>query len=168
MPADIDFPPDGKPLVRISAKVDYAVRAVVELAARESAARLTTSDEIATAQHIPHAFLTNILQSLRQAGIVTSKRGADGGHKLSRPADQITLADVIRDIDGPLAGVAGRHPEELEFTGSAEPLQIVWIAVRANLREILERVTVADIAENHLPKAVVELAQQDDAWVSRV
>lgn len=154
--------------MRISAKVDYAVRAVVELAARETGERLTTSDEIAAAQDIPHAFLTNILQSLRQAGIVTSKRGADGGHKLSRPANQITIAEVIRDIDGPLAGVAGRHPEELEFTGSAEPLQVVWIAVRANLREILERVTIADIAENHLPSPVVKLAEKDDAWVSRV
>jgi Rrf2 family protein len=153
--------------VRVSAKVDYALRAAVELAAHEEDDKLVTSEQIAERQGIPHAFLTNILQSLRQAGLVTSKRGPVGGHKLSKPADQILIADVIRAIDGPLAGVSGQHPEELEFIGSAAPLQDVWIAVRANLREILENVTLADVANNDLPKIVDKRAANEDAWVSR-
>ncbi len=153
--------------MRISAKVDYAVRAAVELAAHEDDEKLVTSEEISERQAIPHAFLTNILQSLRQAGVVTSKRGPVGGHKLSRPAEQIVVADVIRAIDGPLAGVSGQHPEELEFVGSAKPLQDVWIAVRANLREILEHVTLADVAGDNLPKVVEKRAANDDAWISR-
>lgn len=153
--------------MRISAKVDYAVRAAVELATHAEDERLTTSEDIASAQDIPHAFLTNILQSLRQAGIVSSKRGPVGGHKLAKPAKEIRIADIIRAIDGPLAGVSGQHPEELDFKGSAKPLQQVWIAVRANLREILEHTTVADIAEDTLPKIVEKRAANDDAWLSR-
>ena len=153
--------------MRVSAKVDYAVRAGVELAAHEGEEKLVTSEEISDRQAIPHAFLTNILQSLRQAGIVTSKRGPVGGHKLARPAGEIVIADIIRAIDGPLAGVSGQHPEELEFIGSAKPLQDVWIAVRANLREILEKVTLADVAGDNLPKIVEKRAADDDAWVSR-
>lgn len=153
--------------MRVSAKVDYAVRAAVELAAHADDDKLTTSEEISERQNIPHAFLTNILQSLRQAGVVTSKRGPVGGHKLSRPADEIVVADIIRAIDGPLAGVSGQHPEELEFAGSAKSLQDVWIAVRANLREILEHVTLADIANDDLPKIVEKRAANDDAWISR-
>lgn len=153
--------------MRVSAKVDYALRAAVELAAHQDDDRLTTSEEISDRQGIPHAFLTNILQSLRQSGIVTSKRGPVGGHKLSRPAEEIVVADVIRAIDGPLAGVSGLHPEELEFSGTAKPLQDVWIAVRANLREILEHVTLADIANDDLPSIVGKRAANEDAWVSR-
>ncbi|MGK2878342.1 MAG: RrF2 family transcriptional regulator [Solirubrobacterales bacterium] len=153
--------------MRVSAKVDYALRAAVELAAHEDEERLLTSEGIAERQGIPHAFLTNILQALRQAGLVTSKRGPVGGHKLSKPAKDILIADVIRAIDGPLAGVSGQHPEELEFIGSAKPLQDVWIAVRANLREILEHVTLADVAANDLPKIVGKRAANEDAWVSR-
>jgi Rrf2 family protein len=153
--------------VRVSAKVDYALRAAVELAAHEEDDKLVTSEQIAERQGIPHAFLTNILQSLRQAGLVTSKRGPVGGHALSKPADEILIADVIRAIDGPLAGVSGQHPEELDFSGSAAPLQAVWIAVRANLREILEHVTLADVATDDLPKIVDKRAANEDAWVSR-
>lgn len=153
--------------MRISAKVDYAVRAAVELAAHQGDERLTTSEEISERQAIPHAFLTNILQSLRQSGIVASKRGPVGGHKLAKPADQIVIADVIRAIDGPLAGVSGQHPEELDFEGSAKAMQDVWIAVRANLREILEHVTLADVAADDLPKIVANRAADEDAWVSR-
>jgi Rrf2 family protein len=139
----------------------------VELAAHEDDDKLVTSEEIAERQGIPHAFLTNILQSLRQAGLVTSKRGPVGGHKLASPAKDILIADVIRAIDGPLAGVSGQHPEELDFIGSAKPLQDVWIAVRANLREILENVTLADVAANDLPKIVDKRAANEDAWISR-
>lgn len=153
--------------MRVSAKVDYALRAAVELAAHQDDDRLTTSEEISDRQKIPHAFLTNILQSLRQSGVVTSKRGPVGGHKLAKPADEIVVADVIRAIDGPLAGVSGQHPEELEFSGTAKPLQNVWIAVRANLREILEHVTLADIANDDLPSIVAKRAANEDAWVSR-
>jgi Rrf2 family protein len=153
--------------LRVSAKVDYALRAAVELAAQGQDERPVTSEQIADRQNIPHAFLTNILQALRQAGLVTSKRGPEGGHKLARPAEDIVLADVIRAIDGPLAGVSGQHAEELEFTGSAESLQTVWIAVRANLREILENVTLADVAAGKLPKLVEKRAADEDAWVSR-
>ncbi|MBI2691145.1 MAG: Rrf2 family transcriptional regulator [Solirubrobacterales bacterium] len=153
--------------MRVSAKVDYALRASVELAAHEGDERLVTSEEIAERQGIPHAFLTNILQSLRQAGLVTSKRGPVGGHKLAKPASAIVVADVIRAIDGPLAGVQGQHPEELDFIGSAKPLQSVWIAVRANLREILEHVTLEDVASDDLPKIVDKRAANEDAWVSR-
>lgn len=143
------------------------MRAAVELAAHEDEEKLVTSEEISERQKIPHAFLTNILQSLRQGGVVASKRGPVGGHKLSRPANEIVIADIIRAIDGPLAGVSGQHPEELEFIGSAKPLQDVWIAVRANLREILENVTLAEVADNDLPKIVERRAAEDDAWVSR-
>lgn len=153
--------------MRVSAKVDYAIRAAVELAAHAGDERLTTSDDISTSQEIPHAFLTNILQSLRQAGIVSSKRGPEGGHKLARPADEILIADVIRAIDGPLAGVNGMHPEELKYVGTAKPLQDVWIAVRANLREILEHVTLADVVNGDLPQSVTIHAADDDAWHSR-
>ena len=153
--------------MRVSAKVDYAVRAAVELAAHEDDDKLVTSEEISERQKIPHAFLTNILQSLRQAGVVTSKRGPVGGHKLARPAEEVVIADIIRAIDGPLAGVSGQHPEELEFIGSAKPLQDVWIAVRANLREILEKVTLADVANDDLPRIIEKRAADDDAWVSR-
>jgi Rrf2 family protein len=153
--------------MRVSAKVDYAVRAAVELAAHEDDDKLVTSEEIADRQDIPHAFLTNILQSLRQAGVVASKRGPVGGHRLARPAKEIVIADIIRAIDGPLAGVSGQHPEELEFKGTAKPLQDVWIAVRANLREILEKVTLADIVNDDLPKQISKRAADEDAWVSR-
>lgn len=153
--------------MRVSAKVDYALRASVELAAHEDDERLVTSEQIAERQGIPHAFLTNILQSLRQAGLVISKRGPVGGHALSKPADELLIADVIRAVDGPLAEVSGQHPEELDFHGSAAPLQDVWIAVRANLREILENVTLADVANNDLPKIVDKRAANEDAWISR-
>lgn len=153
--------------MRVSAKVDYAVRAAVELAAHAGDDRLTTSEEISTAQAIPHAFLTNILQSLRQAGLVVSKRGPEGGHRLAREPAEIVIADVIRAIDGPLAGVVGQHPEELEFRGTAKPLQDVWIAVRASLRGVLEHVTLADVIDGKLPNRVTEIVADEDAWVSR-
>lgn len=153
--------------MRVSAKVDYALRAAVELASHEGEGKPVTAEEISEAQEIPHAFLNNILQSLRQAGIVASKRGPVGGHSLARPADEIQLAEVIRAIDGPLAGVSGKHPEELEYEGSAEPLQQVWIAVRASLRSVLETVTLADVATGKLPAGVLAKAKDEDAWVSR-
>jgi len=154
----------------VSAKVDYAVRASVELAAvhdGQDAPRPVKAETIARAQDIPVKFLENILQGLRQAGIVESRRGPEGGHLLARPAAQISIADVIRAIDGPLAGVGGRRPDELQFSGSAAPMRDVWIAVRASLRRVLEEVSIADVATGKLPPHVTELTTDPGAWVKR-
>jgi Rrf2 family protein len=152
--------------VRVSAKTDYALRAVVELASTDSDAPVK-GERLATSQAIPLRFLENILLQLRHAGIVESRRGAEGGYRLARPPEDIALADVIRAIDGPLAGVSGARPETLDFHGSSEPLRDVWVAVRAALRSVLERVTVADVASGELPPHVRELLEDEDAWVSR-
>ena len=152
--------------MRISAKTDYALRAAVELAAAEGEG-LVKGERLATAQGIPLRFLENILTSLKHAGIVASRRGADGGYGLARPAAAVSLADVIRAIDGPLAGVSGVRPESLGFTGTAAPLRDVWVAVRAALRDVLERTTLADVAAGELPEHVLALLQEDDAWARR-
>jgi Rrf2 family protein len=152
--------------MRISAKTDYAVRAVVELAAA-SDEHPVKSERIATAQDIPLRFLENILVQLRQAGIVNSRRGADGGYRLAQAPEEITIADVIRAIDGPLAGVGGERPEKLTFHGTAEPLRDVWVAVRASLRDVLEHVTLADLASGKLPEAVKAHTSDPDAWTTR-
>src|SRR4051812_4418898 len=113
---------------------------------------------LATSQHIPQKFLENILSDLRQAGLVRSQRGSEGGYWLTRPAEEIALADVVRAVDGPLASVRGQRPEEVEYAGAAEALQRVWIAVRKNLREVLEQVTLADLATGRLPKGIDRLS----------
>jgi Rrf2 family protein len=151
--------------VRVSAKTDYAIRAALELAAAEDE-KPVKGERIATAQAIPLRFLENILMQLRHAGLVESRRGAEGGYRLARPAAEVTLADVIRAIDGPLAGVSGARPETLGFSGVAEPMREVWIAVRAALRGVLERVTLADVVSGTLPEHVRELVSDEDAWVS--
>jgi Rrf2 family protein len=151
--------------MRVSAKTDYALRAAVELAAAGGDAPVK-GERLATSQSIPLRFLENILLQLRHAGIVESRRGAEGGYKLARPAEDITLADVIRAIDGPLAGVSGRRPETLDFRGRSEPLREVWVAVRASLRGVLEQVTLADVAAGELPDNVRALTSEPDAWVS--
>jgi Rrf2 family protein len=156
--------------VRVSAKVDYAVRASVELAVAqqgEQPMRPVKAEALARAQNIPLKFLENILQGLRQAGIVESRRGPEGGHLLARPAAEISLADIIRAIDGPLAGVSGRRPEDVTFTGTAEPLLDVWIAVRASLRRVLEGVSLADVASGEMPDHIVELTADPGAWIRR-
>jgi Rrf2 family protein len=152
--------------MHVTAKADYAVRAVVELAdsAQDSPRKV---DEVARAQSIPVSFLENILTQLRSSGIVRSQRGPEGGYWLARPADEVNLADVIRAVEGPLVGVRGQRPEEVEYAGSAESLQQVWIALRANLRNVLESVTVADVAEGKLPKAVLALTRAEEAWQTR-
>ena len=151
--------------MRVSAKTDYALRAAVELAAAHGTGAPVKGEKLATTQSIPLRFLENILLQLRHAGIVESRRGADGGYKLARPPEEITLADVIRAIDGPLAGVSGQRPETLEFKGTSEPLRDVWIAVRASLRGVLEAVTLADVASGGLPENVKALTDEPDAWV---
>jgi Rrf2 family protein len=148
--------------VHVSARADYAVRALVELAA--VAPHPLKRDRLAAAQAIPIKFLGNILQELKTAGLVNTLRGSEGGYWLALPADQITLADVIRAVNGPLANVRGDPPELVIYPGPAEPLRNVWIAVRASLRSVLENVTLADVAANALPSIVLELAADPLAW----
>jgi Rrf2 family protein len=152
--------------MRISAKADYAVRAAVELAA-SAGERPVKAERIATAQEIPLNFLENILGELRHAGIVRSYRGAEGGFRLARPASEIAIADVIRAVEGPLASVRGAPPEESTYLGASEALPRVWIAVRANLRRVVEHVSVADVASGNLPKGIERLAEDPEAWVTR-
>jgi Rrf2 family protein len=152
--------------MRVTAKADYAVRAVVELAdASQGSPRKV--DQIAQAQGIPLSFLENILTQLRSAGLVRSQRGPEGGYWLARPADEMNLAQVIRAVEGPLVGVRGQRPEEVQYDGSAESLKQVWIALRANLRKVLEHVTVADVAAGKLPKGVLALTREEEAWTTR-
>jgi Rrf2 family protein len=150
--------------VRVSAKVDYAVRAAVELATAGDGP--VKGDQIASAQDIPLNFLENILLDMRQAGLVRSQRGREGGYWLARPADAVAVADVIRAVEGPLATVRGERAESLSYEGAAEPLQKLWIAVRANLRAVLESVTLADIVSDSLPEPVPELIRDPEAWRS--
>jgi Rrf2 family protein len=148
--------------MRVSAKADYALRAVIELA--DAGDGPVKGERIAQAQEIPLKFLENILGDLRHAGLIRSQRGAEGGYWLARRPAEITVADVIRAVEGPIANVRGLGPEDVEYVGVAEPLRDVWIAVRANLRAVLENVTVGDIARGELPPAVAELARDPDAW----
>jgi len=150
--------------VRLSARVDYALRAVVELAASQ-ADRPVTSEQLAQAQTIPPKFLESILLQLRRGGIVNAQRGPEGGYWLARPAGDISLADVIRVIDGPLANVRGQRPESLGYHGAAQSLQEVWIALRASEREILELVSIEDVAAGTLPDRVRQLSADPTAWV---
>jgi Rrf2 family protein len=151
--------------VRISAKSDYAVRAAAELAAAGGGP--VKGEALATAQGIPQKFLENILSDLRQSGVVRSQRGADGGYWLARPAAEISVADVIRAVDGPLASVRGQRPEDVAYDGTAAPLQTVWIAVRASVRSVTEHVTLADLASGELPPEVIGLTEDPDAWKRR-
>lgn len=150
--------------MRLTARVDYALRAAVELAAAEGS---RTADELATAQGIPARFLQNILGQLRGAGLVASQRGSGGGHRLTRAATEVSLADVIRAVDGPLASVRDVRPHDLEFPGVAAPLQHVMVALRASERAVLEGVSLADVAGDRLPPAVAALAADPESWRTR-
>jgi Rrf2 family protein len=152
--------------MHVTAKADYAVRAVVELAdsGQDSPRKV---DELAQAQSIPVSFLENILTQLRSSGIVRSQRGPEGGYWLAQPADEVNLAQIIRAVEGPLVGVRGQRPEEVAYAGSAESLQQVWVALRANLRKVLEHVTVADVASGKLPSEVLALTREEEAWQTR-
>ena len=153
--------------MRISAKADYAVRAAAELAAAVDEERQDKAERIANAQGIPLNFLENILGELRHAGIVRSQRGAEGGFRLARPAAELTVADIIRAVEGPLASVRGGPPEEATYDGAATALLRVWIAVRHNLREVVERVTLEDLAGGKLPARIDKLADDPEAWITR-
>jgi Rrf2 family protein len=150
--------------MRLSARADYALRAAVELAA--AGGSHVTADQLARTQNIPGKFLEAILTQLRRAGLARSQRGPEGGFWLARPASDISLADIIRAIDGPLVGVRGERPENVGYTGAAEPLRTVWIALRASERAILEEVTLEHIVSGKLPDSVQRLAENPAAWVS--
>jgi Rrf2 family protein len=152
--------------MRISAKADYAVRAALELAAAPDKEPVK-GERLSEAQEIPLQFLEHILLEMKHAGIVRARRGAKGGYWLARPADDVTVADVIRAVEGPLASVRGGPPEDVAYAGAAESLSSVWIAVRASLRSVVERVTLADVAAGRLPARVVKLADDPEAWVTR-
>ena len=151
--------------MRVTAKADYAVRAAIELATVSEGS--LKSEAIAEAQGIPSTFLVKILHELRLAGIIRSHRGPEGGHQLARPPAEISVADVLRAVEGPLAEVRGEPPESLDYVGSAVPLQRVWVALRTNVRGVLETVTLADLAGGHLPEGVDALADKRDSWVTR-
>src|SRR6266478_9821200 len=152
--------------MRLSARADYALRAAVELAAADGGH--ITAEQLARAQQIPGKFLETILTELRRAGLVRSQRGPEGGFWLAKPANEISLADIIRAVDGQLVGVRGERPENLGYIGAAEPLQSVWIALRANERAILEDVTLEHIVTGELPESVRRLADQPGSWETRV
>lgn len=150
--------------MRLSARVDYALRAAAELAV--SGSRPVTAVQLAEAQQIPPKFLENILGQLRRSGLVRSQRGPEGGYWLAKPAERISLADIIRAIDGPLLGVRGERPEHVGYEGPARSLQDVWIALRAAERAILEQVTLSHIAAGELPDSVRKLTEDPAAWES--
>ena len=151
--------------MRVTAKAEYAVRAVMELAA--GGGEPVKRDAIVAAQAIPPKFLENILSELRHAGLVESQRGSEGGYWLGVPPEEISVADVMRAVEGPLATVRSSRPETLEYEGLAEPLQYVWVALRTSIRSVLETVTIADLISGKLPKEVVKLTDDPEAWVSQ-
>jgi Rrf2 family protein len=150
--------------MRVSAKADYAVRAALELAAADGPVK---GDRLSEAQSIPLKFLENILIELRHAGIVRSQRGPEGGYWLARPAEEVSIADVVRAVEGPIANVRGEPPHEVSYQGAAAKLGEVWVAVRANLRAVLENVTLAEVAAGKLPEAVAALTLDPEAWEPR-
>jgi len=151
--------------MRISAKADYAVRAAVEMAAAGD--QPLKGEKIAEAQDIPLQFLEHILLELKHARLVRARRGARGGYWLARPPDEITLASVIRAVEGPLANIQDLAPEQTKYPGNAERLSEVWVAVRSSLRRVLEHVTVADLRDGKIPAEVLELTKDEGAWVTR-
>ncbi|HIT76836.1 MAG TPA: Rrf2 family transcriptional regulator [Candidatus Avipropionibacterium avicola] len=152
----------------ISARTEYAIRAVLILArAQGDGVDPVPADELATEQGLPRKFLEAILADLRRGGVVSSQRGASGGYRLSRPAEQISIGAIFRAVDGPLAEVRGLRPHETTYQGVAEHLPTLWVAVRASLREVLDTVTVAQLLQGDFPDPVPRLLEAPDAWVNR-
>ena len=151
--------------MQIPAKADYAIRALLTLAASEDS---ISAEHLAEEQGLPAKFLGAILSDLRRGGMVTSQRGPEGGYKLARDPDQIMIADILRVVSGPMAGVRGMRPETLEYGGEATHLRDVWVAVRASLREVLEHVTLGQVLRGELPVAVTRFTDDPDAWITRV
>jgi Rrf2 family protein len=154
--------------VDISAKTDYAVRALLMLTqAQADGAGTVSADTLAEQQQLPRKFLEAILADLRRAGLVSSVRGAAGGYRLARPAKEISLGAVFRAVDGPLAEVRGLRPHETTYEGAASNLPVVWVAVRASLRRVLDEVSLAEVLSGRLPAHVRRLAAAKDAWSNR-
>lgn len=151
--------------MRVSARSDYAVRALIEVAARPG--EPVTADQVSRAQEIPLKFLLGILGDLRRAGLVRSQRGPSGGYLMDREPASITVADIMRAVDGPLASVQGSRPESMQYPGAAARLQEVWVALRASLRTVLEAVTLADLVSGDLPPVIAELTADAEAWSRR-
>jgi Rrf2 family protein len=149
--------------MRVTAKSDYALRALIEIARRTDGAPVS-AEELGRLQDIPHGFLQAILADLRRAGVVVAQRGQSGGWRMGRDADEVTVADVIRAVDGPLVSIYGLRPESVEYNDTAAVLQHVWIASRHSLRDVLEKVTVRQLAEGRLPRSVSSRTSDDDAW----
>src|SRR5690348_10792579 len=149
--------------MRVTAKADYALRALIEIARRDDGAPVS-AEELGRLQDIPHGFLQAILADLRRAGYVMAQRGQSGGWRLNRDASEISVADVIRAVDGPLVSVYGLRPEAVSYSGNAEVLQRVWIAARTSLRDVFEVVSIASLAAGELPEGVMAMTVDDDAW----
>jgi Rrf2 family protein len=149
--------------MRVSAKADYALRALIELAGREDGAPVS-AEELGRLQEIPHGFLQAILADLRRAGVVMSQRGQSGGWRMARDPESVSVADVIRAVDGPLVSVYGLRPEAVSYNASAEVLQHVWIAARTSLRDVFEQVSIRSLADGKLPQAVTSRTESEDAW----
>ena len=152
--------------MRITHKVDYAVRAMTALARTSTVTpgQPVKRERLAEAEDIPPAFLDDILRALRNGGLAASQRGAEGGWRLARPAEEITVAEVIRAVEGPLAAVRGIRPHELRDDGVAEEFVQLWVATRVALRSVLDEVTIADLAKARLPKKVLRLLESPGAW----
>jgi Rrf2 family protein len=155
--------------MHVSARVDYGTRAMVELATAwgVNPQQLTKGDQLAQAQGIPAKFLEGILRQLRQAGLVASQRGAEGGYRLDRAPADITIADIVRALDGPLAAVRDMRPEDVHYSGGADHLRDVWVALRSAMREVLEHTTIADVQAGQLPDRVRAYLDEPDAWRRR-
>lgn len=149
--------------MRVSAKADYALRALIELAVSADGTAIS-AEELGKRQEIPHGFLQAILADLRRTGIVLSQRGQSGGWRLARDPASVSVADVIRAVDGPLVSVYGLRPEAVQYAGSAGVLQHVWIAARRSLRDVFEQVSIAQLAAGDLPEAVTKRTEDEDAW----
>lgn len=149
--------------MRVSTKSDYALRALIEMTLRKDAAAVS-ADELGKRQDIPAGFLQAILADLRRASIVVSQRGHSGGWRLGKPADSISVADVIRAVDGPLVSVYGLRPESVTYKDTASVLQHVWIAARRSLRDVFEEVSIQQLADHDLPEAVTSRTEDEDAW----
>ena len=149
--------------MRVSAKSDYALRALIEMAGRTDGAPVS-AEELGRLQDIPHGFLQAILADLRRAGLLVAQRGQSGGWRLNKDPDAVTVADVIRAVDGPLVSIYGLRPEAVEYNESASVLQHVWIASRRSLRDVLESVTVRQLAEGKLPRSVSSRTADEDSW----
>jgi len=149
--------------VRVSAKSDYALRALIEMAAREDG-KAVSAEELGRLQDIPHGFLQAILADLRKSGIVISQRGQSGGWRLAKSAGDVSVADVIRAVDGPLVSVYGLRPEAVTYNERADVLQHVWIAARDSLRDVFEKVSIDQLAHRDLPDEVTSRTSHDEAW----